>query len=277
MSASRNSTLVRPACSTRSLAAAIDSAEIINRRETGIRALTGKRDRLAADATSTLEHRAPSRVCGIGMQKLDQRRRLIVKTLALARGYTVDVDVADIVSDDSRAAAAVCERNAAGPPVDRVRATRTDSAAVATDEDRARPVDPNGRLQLPADVSVAPRDLPAPLRLGRAVSDDEKPAVVIVGAGASAQADARAATLTTTTRSGAASADCAAAWSASRSGHAVGDRRQRLIDPQIRIEQLHLDRLAVGERDDRADMDLVARIRVRSFTDRDRYQFAALS
>ena len=50
---------------------------------------------------------------------------------------------------------------------------------------------------------------------------------------------------------------------------AVGDRRERLINPKLWVEQLHLDRLAVGERDDRANMNLVARIRVRSFADRD--------
>ncbi len=43
---------------------------------------------------------------------------------------------------------------------------------------------------------------------------------------------------------------------------AVGDRRERLINPQLWVEQLHLDRLAVGKRDDRANMNLVARIRV---------------
>ena len=50
---------------------------------------------------------------------------------------------------------------------------------------------------------------------------------------------------------------------------AVGDRRERLINPKLWVEQLHLDRLAVGERDDRANMNLVARICVRSFADRD--------
>ncbi|MGA3362096.1 MAG: hypothetical protein ABSD82_08700 [Solirubrobacteraceae bacterium] len=49
---------------------------------------------------------------------------------------------------------------------------------------------------------------------------------------------------------------------------AADDRRQWLVNPEIRVEQLHLDRLAAGERDDRAGVNLVARIRARSLADR---------
>ena len=55
-----------------------------------------------------------------------------------------------------------------------------------------------------------------------------------------------------------------------RDGRAeLADSSQRLVNPQVRVEQLHLDWLAVGESDDRAGMNLVARIRARSLAERD--------
>jgi hypothetical protein len=52
-------------------------------REPGVRALAEKGDRLGADAASSLEHPAGTRVGGIAVQNIDQSRRLIVKTLVL--------------------------------------------------------------------------------------------------------------------------------------------------------------------------------------------------
>jgi hypothetical protein len=55
----------------------------IHRRKPGSRAPLGKRDRLGADAASSLQHRASRRVPGVGVQQFDQRSRLIPQTLIL--------------------------------------------------------------------------------------------------------------------------------------------------------------------------------------------------
>jgi hypothetical protein len=60
----------------------------INRHESSIWAAPGERDRLGADAASGFEHEAPARVCGVGVQQLDQRSGLILQALVLPRVIT---------------------------------------------------------------------------------------------------------------------------------------------------------------------------------------------
>ena len=63
----------------------------VNRREARTGAPLGQGDRLGADAAPDLEHPAPARVGGVGMQQVDQRTGLILQALVLPQVIAVDV------------------------------------------------------------------------------------------------------------------------------------------------------------------------------------------
>ena len=66
----------------------------INRREARIGAPLGQGDRLGADAAPNLEHPAPARVSGVGMQQVDQRTGLILQALVLPQVIAVYIRLA---------------------------------------------------------------------------------------------------------------------------------------------------------------------------------------
>lgn len=51
---------------------------------------------------------------------------------------------------------------------------------------------------------------------------------------------------------------------------AIGHGRQRLADPKVGIEELHVNRLAAGQGDDRSRVNLVGPVGVGRIGDRDR-------
>ena len=56
---------------------------------------------------------------------------------------------------------------------------------------------------------------------------------------------------------------------------AIGHGCERFADTQVRVQQLHLDRVAGGERNDRPRMSLIALVGMRRVGDRDRDRVGA--
>ena len=76
---------------SRRSACASESAETSTDVKRALRAALRERDGLGADAAARLEHRAPRRVGGVGVQQVDERPRLVLQALDLARLVAVDV------------------------------------------------------------------------------------------------------------------------------------------------------------------------------------------
>ena len=86
---------VRDSCLTRSpLRFGNRHSRDVDRSEARLRASPGKRDRLCAHTATHLQHRAPSRIRGAGVQQLDERSCLIGQPLSLPQLVAVDVEVA---------------------------------------------------------------------------------------------------------------------------------------------------------------------------------------
>lgn len=63
----------------------------IDRREVSIRASAGQGDRLGTNTAPGLQHPAPGRVCGVGVQQFDQRPSLILQALVLLSVIAMDL------------------------------------------------------------------------------------------------------------------------------------------------------------------------------------------
>ena len=72
----------------------------VDREEAGAGAAPGQGQGLGTDAAARLEHRAPGRIRGVGVEQLDKGTCLVMQALVLARVVAVDVALAHAPRSD---------------------------------------------------------------------------------------------------------------------------------------------------------------------------------